>query len=362
MEQRRLQHIDFMRGIAIFNVVFIHLGLSTLDVSVLSICYRICIPVFIFVTGYTIGFSQNKPYISNLIKKISYMIHMLFIYQLITYLCVDRTIPMYDIFSNILSGKVQEIKNIAMWYLPFYVSLYFIIWTEVKLIKLIYDLIFDRLGKFNKLIYYVLLTIVSVIIAYQGFNLNISEGTMFASNPFYIKQAMITQVFAILGYLVFCLEKTIDDIETKIDTKQIDKYILFKTIFKIVILVISFVLFIFMSRKYGLIDILPMIWDGPISFYVSVTCALIFVYMTSKLICKVIGNFFLINFVSFCGKRSIHICALHLLVMIFIENYLKFVPHLLVLPKDKLLIELFIRTIVLMIMSIFISFAIENEK
>lgn len=362
MKQTRLQFLDFMRGIAILNVLLIHQGFTVLDSFTLAICHRICIPVFIFVTGYTIGFSHDKPYIENLIKKISYTVHLFFIYLALTYLVVDKNIPIVQIFENLLSGSYQEPKNAALWYLPFYISLYFIMWSEIKFIKLIYDLVLKRLDNLNVTFYYISLIIISVIIAYQGNAINIFEEGIFAGNPFFIKHAMMMQPFAMLGYIIHCLNDNQNILGDS--TPQIFRTykMIISIVAKFLIFIISFILFVVLSKTFGIIDIRPLLYVGLPSFYISTICALIFLYMLSKYICIGLGNFILVRYVSYCGKRSVHICAVHLLVLSFINNYLKFVPNLLNLVNDNILYKLILQTIILSLISIFISYAIEREK
>ncbi len=362
MKQTRLEFLDFMRGIAILNVLLIHQGFTVLDNFTLAICHRLCIPVFVFVTGYTVGFSQDKPYIENLIKKVSYGVHLFFVYLILTYLVVDNGIPMTQIFDNLLSGNYPEIKNAALWYLPFYISLYFVLWTEIKFIKLIYDLVLKRLNNLSTTFYYISLIIISVIVAYQGNAINIFEENIFMGNPFFVKHAFIMQPFAVLGYIMYCVgneQKELGDNTVKIS--KMHKVIILSLI-KFVIFLISFLLFVNLSKKYGIIDVRPMVWTSLPSFYFSTICAVIFLYMLSKYICILLGDFILVKYVAYCGKRSIHICAIHLLVLSFMTNYLKFIPNLYSLVSEMQLQKLILQTIVLSLISIFISYAIEREK
>ena len=362
MKQTRLKHLDFMRGIAILNVLIIHQGLATLGFPAFNILYRLCIPVFVFVTGLTIVYSIDRPYIENLLKKISYMVNMTFIYLVIIYLIYDKTIPLMTIFTDLLSGKVPEDKNAAMWYFPFYIGLYFVVWSEIKFVKMMYELVLKKLCGFSKVWYYILLAIVSVVIIFVGQNLNVDLDYTSVNNPFFIKNALVMQGFAVSGHIVSCISQNTDEI------KNIFKNFLPKfadlgyEITKIFILIISTILFFKLAQKYGFVDVRPLIYQSVQSFYISTMCGLISLYLLSKYICDIFNNFFVVNYICYCGRRSLHICGLHLVLIIFLQKYLVYIQTIFAMTNGHALIQLIVQSVVLSLISIFISYAIEREK
>ena len=377
IEKKRLQHLDFMKGIAIFLVIVIHLYVEKSNIFIQSLMHRICIPSFVFVTGYNFGFIEDRPYISTTLKKLSYIIQMLGIYIFLTYMCTPKIFTTFDVVRNVLTGDIVNLGgaiNVGIWYLPFYVSLFFIVFTMIKIAKALYDNVLLKYGKWDKITYYIILVIVSLIIGFAK--------DQFNTDFYYLNHAVIMQPFAIFGYLIYHLEKYINDKihnenETREETYNIKNgkinianikntisNITKKSlpIIKFVIFIVSTILYVSLSRAYGLIDIFGRLWTNQIELYISCAFAIISVYLFSKYICDLISSFILVKFVSYMGKRSLHICSIHTLLFTFSQEYYNNLLRVLNVSIDKTIIRLILHATILTIISIVLSYIIEREK
>ncbi|MBR1453591.1 MAG: hypothetical protein IJ593_02990 [Lachnospiraceae bacterium] len=385
MQKTRLQFIDFMKGVAIFNVLVIHLYLSKEDVFFQSIMHRLCIPVFVFVTGYTMGFIEDRPYVETILKKLSYVIKLFFIFSLLTYIANNNSINIIEVFKNTLYGKVSLVGNFAnaaLWYFPFYISLFFVIFTTIKLTKLFYDKFLRKLGGWPQIFYYVVLVIVSICLSMSAKKLDVGAGVSVENNPFFINHALVMQFLAIVGYIVFNIENKIkkiidekkiinDEIISDMKVKQVVMKLNEKTfiitgllqVLRYLLVGVVIYYFIHFTKRYGLIDILGFLWSNNFELYLSCTFACLSLYFVSKIICDLFGNFFLFRYIAYMGKRALFICGIHAFFFkISLDYYEKNFPEIYTMFKEDDILTAVFASIVLSVISVLLSFAIEREK
>ena len=379
MQKQRVQFIDFMKGIAIFNILLIHLYASKQDVFFQSIIHRLGIPVFVFVTGYAMGYLENRPYVSTIVKKLSYILQMLFIFLLLSCLVGGKTINTISVFTDILHGEIANtgnFVNMALWYLPFYISLFLILFTMIKLLKCFYEYVLKKYGGWNILIYFIMLIFVSLAVSrIYDRSKNISFNS-YEQNPFYIYNAVVMQFIAVVGYIVFHIENKINEIIKKCLNPENDDSIIIKKINEknipiqqiisvlfLILFIVSTHLFIHFSKKYGMIDVLPLFWSNNKELYISCILTCISIYCFSKIICNLFGNFILVRYISYMGKRSLLICCIHcILITIATTYYETLFPSVSNALKQYEILRTIFTAVILSVISVILSWTIEREK
>ncbi len=138
--KKREKTLDYLRGLAIIQVVFVHVlyWLKPFDVGVFAVLKSLLLfemPVFFFVTGATNSFGKKQPYISFVLKRIKgllipyYVYSALFILVPLVYYSVCDGFSVKTVLSIIFSWGLPLDHQImplpyvtwALWFVPVYI-------------------------------------------------------------------------------------------------------------------------------------------------------------------------------------------------------------------------------------------------
>ena len=319
---KNYDYIDFYRGLAIIFVVLIHITGEKYDILSQSIFHRLAVPQFVIITGFLLNLYKDRPYFNYLTKHLKDIIYIYFVSLIISYLSFNKEFNIIILFAHIIDGTHPVDINLPLYYIPFYISLFTISWSLIKISSFFYNILSKHLkGKFYYK--YIILLILSLIIALIGYNIKSTTVVL----PFYYKHSMILQIFAVFGYVLYDIDKKIDYIffkANKIFLKS-KNMINNKHIFKILIIIftISWFTFLIISAIEGRVDVYNLEFKNIFLFYLSSILGSVVLFMLSKIICNYIADSFLVRIINIYGKYSIYICVIHMCIVSIID-YLKF--------------------------------------
>lgn len=346
--QTRQIHTDFMRGICIILVVVIHLIFAFASDISLSVMHRLCIPQYVILIGYNMNYSLDKPYAKTVLKTLSKMIYVFFVTIIITQLVFDNNkINITQAITTIYNGTASGIMNLPIWFVPFYISLFLVNYSIIKLVKVISDIIARTFSKENYY-NYALLFVFGIILSIIGINYN-------GNNMYYIKHALICSLFVPVGFFSYKANNLIDEFYNKADKKK--KLIM--TILLSIVFLLSLALFIIISIFDKRIDILPLLFNTMPGFYISSILGYIVLFFISKILCQIKFISIFTNLIAYLGKRSLWICCLHQPVQVII---LPLFNNLLGKLTPNSAIDIFYKVIITMISAIIFSYVFEREK
>lgn len=351
----RLNYLDFIRGIAVIFVVYIHMSIDKFSIFPHGFMHRMCIPAFVFVTGYMFLFDLKDSYFKVVNKRVGIMIKYFFIYSFLSQLIKNGfQFSIIDVITNVLFGKIDTSINLALWYAPFYISLVIVAFLEIKIVyylSISISYILPKQNNENIKYLYMPLIIFSILLAVIGHNIEI------ANNFYFIKHTLIMQPFAMLGFICHNIDAYLNEINNK------DKYnrkIIF--CFRGFVLIFAGLIGIFITLNSPIVDIYPLLIYDIKLFYLSISTLLVSFLIISMLLQKLFDNIFIFNMITFVGRKSLHICFLHLLLYNQFPIFLSQFPMFSEFINNKKIFRDVFETIFLLFVSIIFSYVFDKIK
>ena len=320
--KRRINYIDFLRGIAIILVVIGHVCQSLLKTWI----YSFHIPLFFFISGVLL--SENKKWQQLDFKTFLKNKALSFIYPYFTFSILS--IIYRCIFENksilIMLFQVFTFDGIiTLWYLPC-----------LFIGEVLFFLFYKNIRKLNiKLFVIVLFIVITTVFSLTNFQYNRNLKSLFyflrIINIF--NRSLIAFIFIYIGYNV-----------NRIFNMNYIKRKYYPLIILIAFL-LNFILF-----RYNDVDIHYSIIGNPLLFYINSISCIIAIYIMCKYYIK--KN----NLIEFLGKNSLIIFGTHLNL-----NIVGFANTI----TNNLLLEIisifFIEIIIIFIVNKFFKFIISYE-
>lgn len=343
----RKLYIDFEKCILIINVLVIHLIFIYGDNDTLRMLHRLCIPQFAVICAYNLNFSIDKPLFKTWLKVISHILFIYFWSVLFTYLVFENKCDVKGTLNIMLSGYFHPRFNLPVWYAPYYICLWTISILIIKFVNFVSKYIGNLLNKTNYFSY-ILLLIFAIVCAMVGFS---NDGV----NQYFIKQALITEPFVFLGYILFKLDDIFDNFIKTLKIK--DKIILYS--FIILILIIFSIIFHDFSIIGGTVDIAPFIIEDIMNFYITSIIGGICLFVICKLICSIKILNPILSIFSYIGQKSMYICCFHQITQYIVFEYFAVFLNTF---SGSASISLFMKVTITIITTIAMSYIFEKEK
>lgn len=328
---KRLDWLDIAKALGIILVVIAH----SLPESFFKLwIYSFHMPLFFFISGIFINYNfiSNESSDNFILKKIKTIFIPYFYFGIINTVFL---IPVWGLTNTIDSLKYSGISGGPTWFL---FSLFL---SEI----LIYILINNTKNNF----YFLLLLIASLIIGYFLDENNIII-TLYLSNIF------ISVFFVGVGFL---LGKYIIKYNAEVTNVKEQKYIYILLIILIASFVVNYLTVIQTSTR---LDIIYNKLGNPITMILGAFSGILFLFAFSILISNIKIQI-IQDFLSYIGKNTLIIFALHMIVNLNYTVYMKpFFTSTLMYVSSKFIVTWLIMFLFIYLINNFMPFLIGRKK
>lgn len=307
VSKKRFEWIDFCKFIAIFYMVWAHVGMPSLMDKYIHVFHM---PIFFFLSGYLFNIKGSKNLKDFFIKKTKSLLVPYFMFSLINYYfwaiaykSVNSPIPetQLTLFKGIFTFNtiISPFKGVQ-WFL-----------TCLFLVEIMFYMII-KIIKNNEFILGFVLFLFSLAGYFYSSIINVRL-------YWGIDTALTALVFYGIGYLFH-----------KTNTSKIKSFIFSPSLYKILILLIISIISTFLNQY---VNLRTLQYGNYFLFYLSSITSIIMYIMLSEYICrcKKINNSKLYMYLLYIGRNTIVILVLN---QLFIQLLGKLTKHITIISGD----------------------------
>lgn len=299
MAKRRIQWIDFARGLGIILIVLSHVMLRG-DTS--KIIFSFHVPFFFIMAGYVLNLEKWSPRSGEFVEKIAKRLLLpYFIAEIIWY-------PIWFIFSHEMGffnhlWRINEADPVSAFYTIFLGAVHNNYYSAVEAPLLLAPMWFFPCLFFAEIIYLGLYKIVGKADRKFVCLLIIAAGLGFLFGKFHpliqaLDVALVMQIFVAVGVLM----RKFNFVE-KINLP----------------IIIAAIIGLFLSFKFNIfVDTNFRMYGNQILFYVGAIAGTVLIIKISYIFTKIGGK--ISDLITYCGLQSVLVVALHIPIIIILYD------------------------------------------